>query len=55
MGLGKGSECLNMAQSLTCVHMGLQASNGNSESGAEKMFRVSPRVRCAQMLATHRI
>lgn len=55
MGLGKDSECLSMAQSLTCVHMGLQASNGNSEPGAEKMFRVSPGVCCAQMHATDRI
>lgn len=31
VGLGKASECLSMTQSLTCVHVGLQASNGNSE------------------------
>lgn len=52
MGLGKGSECLSMAQSLTCV--GLQASNGNSEPRAVEVFRVSPGVHCAQIHATQR-
>lgn len=41
MGLGKGRECVSMAQSLARMHMGLQAENRNSEPRAEKMLRGS--------------
>jgi len=41
VGLGKGSACLSRAQILVYVDIGLRSANGNSESRAEKMLRVS--------------